>query len=398
MNVSNKKQLKMIKQSICSISKKDYKESQFYFGSGGSQTIIRISKNKNVLKYFPIFYNQYTLENKNTFVNDQIKDYKKEFLALRKLTQNIVKTKKSPHIVQLYKLYKCKNVPKILFAHCDFYKYLLKSSNKYNEQTPIECDYLYRGYPTKYDLLCYVLHLEYCDTTLNNLISDYFTLTFQSKTFIDYLKKINNEDLRFKEWKRKTKQFLNLIIFQISFTLCSIYSVYPNFIHGDLFIRNILIQKLENITYYQYSYKNKIFVVPVNFICKINDFGLTEFNQKNQYKDLFCFLYDIYNGSNLGSESIFTLLHNHPNDLFYDQKIKFINHYFNQFFNVKIINKIKGSNSSHQLDWNWNLTFDSKFVKLLNLKTPEKILKLFYENNLYSAKKQKSQITKYFGF
>ena len=95
-----------------------------------------------------------------------------------------------------------------------------------------------------------------------------------------------------------------------------------------------------------------------------------QFNKKNKipnkiinnpYRDYFSILYDVYNGGNLGSKSLISLIKN-------KDKIKKINKYFSKFINIKNINKIIKNDKKRALDWDWGNTSDNKVVKLFGLK------------------------------
>jgi len=344
--------------SICKIPK----NKKLIFGSGGSRTIIAITDDKKVYKYFPFFL--YLNDNKNVF-NEQKNRFKLELEILAELTANIVNKKKSDHIVALYKVKYCKEIPKTFFIECSNYVDYLLSKKKASK----ECMYLYQNYPVILNKGMFVGQLEYCNSTLSDAIKDII------KKPIDYI-----------------KIFLDRIIFQIFFTLEVIREKYPNFIHGDLFIRNILVKSLPdtyaNKEYYLRYHLDTIYDVPHDGVfIKFNDFGDAQLNGINkkynpffslvhdEYRDVFSILYDLYNGNNLGANSLLSLTKN-------SNKIKFIKKYFSQFMNTSVLNKIIKNDKKVHLDWDWQKTYDKKFINLIELKSSKHILKLL--KNIYA--------------
>jgi hypothetical protein len=240
--------------SICTIPK----DKKLIFGSGGSKTIIAITKDKKVYKYFPIFL----------FLNDNIellKELKNKFkLELEisvELTANIVNKNKSDHIVAIQQVKYCNIIPKSFFSECKSYTDYLLSKN----EAPKECMYLYRNYPVTLNKGMFVGKLEYCDFTLADVIKNII------KKPIDDI-----------------KLCLDRIIFQTLFTLEVIKKKYPEFIHGDLFIRNILTKTLDNKYadknyYLRYHLNNTVYDLPYDGVfIKINDFGNAQLNKLNE--------------------------------------------------------------------------------------------------------------------
>jgi hypothetical protein len=326
--------------NICKIPKK----SQFIYGNGGSTSIIVLTPDKKIYKYFTtILYKESTkLEAKEAIENSKIEI--KILQMLRNLT---------PHIIELYDFAYCKSIPKVFFENCESYnKYLL--SKKESTQN---CYFIYNKFPSKVNNNMFVAHLEYCESELN-------------KELEIIIKKSTN----------KIKLFLDRILFQIFFTLEIIKKKYPLFIHNDLFIRNILIKNIiNNDKYIRYKINDKYYDVPATgSMIKINDFGLSYINKEINkyeslncsYKDWFNILYDIYNGNNLGSNSLINLTKN-------PKKILFIKNYFNNFINIKVIDKIIKNNKKNLLDWNWNLICDDKIKKLLLVKDNKEIFNYF---------------------
>ncbi len=135
--------------SICKIPK----NSKLLFGSGGSKTIIAITPENQVFKYFPILLYLYDGQHKVKELKDI---FKYELYLLKKLTKYT--KNKTPHIVNLYNIYYCDEIPKTFFKHCDKYTDYLMSKKMASK----ECNYLYRGYPITLNKGLYIGELEYC--------------------------------------------------------------------------------------------------------------------------------------------------------------------------------------------------------------------------------------------
>ena len=56
-----------------------------------------------------------------------------------------------------------------------------------------------------------------------------------------------------------------------------------------------------------------------------------------------------------------------------NSKIKFVQKYFNTFFNTTKIDKLKELNESI-MNWNWSKTFDKNFVSYVKFTNPNKIM------------------------
>ena len=82
---------------------------------------------------------------------------------LQLLTKNLIKTNKTPHIVEIYKKYYCDEIPKSFFSKCLSYTEYLLSKGKADNV----CNYLYRGYPNILNKGMYIADIEYCDSTLS---------------------------------------------------------------------------------------------------------------------------------------------------------------------------------------------------------------------------------------
>jgi hypothetical protein len=354
--------------NICKIPPK----SKLLFGHGGSRTIIVITKNNEVYKYFPLI--SYVDQSDKSIERYQ-NEFKKEILILQLLTKHFIKNNKTPHLVEIYKTYFCDEVPKSFFKNCLKYSEYLISKG----ETDKVCNYLYRNYPTVLNKGMHIANIEFCDSKLEDQINNI------SKKSIDEI-----------------KSFLDRLFFQVIFTLEIIRDKYPLFIHGDLFIRNILTIKNDSHKdgeYIKYILHNKEFYLPANgLFIKMNDFGLTQITEEiekkytpdnkiiekddGMYRDWFNIIYDVYDGGNLGSNSLMNLLYDKKNKN--KDKIKFIKKYFNRFMDIKVIDKIIKNKKKENLNWDWRNTYDKSVVNLLKIQKPDKILKYFesvYKDN-----------------
>jgi hypothetical protein len=322
-----------------------------FFGSGGSQSIIVLTKDKKAYKFYP--YTFYSLsKNIDKNVNEQKKNSIVEINIGKCLTKNIVEKNITPHFVKFYGWGVCSNIYK-LFEKCPkFIDYIQKGTTSL-------CEDYFKGYPVKkYNKEYTVVSMEYCN--------------YSSSKFIEDISKMK---------LNKIKENLDVFFFQIYYTLIATQKTYPNFYHRDLFMRNILgIENNPSNNYDRYYCENKIFDIPViKFTSKITDFGMTNLNEKysdtiltkTYDADFFTILYDVYNGGNLGSKSLSELLKKNK------IKLNFIKKYFNTFFNVKIVDKFIKSNKI-VMDWGWNNIFDKDFRDKIELKSPKHILNEYF--------------------
>ncbi len=163
----------------------------------------------------------------------------------------------------------------------------------------------------------------------------------------------------------------------------SIQKVFPYFTHNDLFMRNILgTREKDNGNYYTYKFNKNTYYVPQKiFYPKINDFGMTNLNEKykdvklykSEYKDIYNIIFDIYNGGNLGATSLTELCKENPD------KLKFLKMYFSNYFNVNVIDKYK-ENASQAMNWDWNNILDDEFMKTIEMKNPIELLNNYFHN------------------
>lgn len=374
------------------------------FGQGGSQNIVigvrDKNKNKLIIKVIPDF-TFYNLKIKPNFNLLEIKFYKF-------FTQKYILTDRTPHFVGIYNHQKCNKIDKLLNnikpnkKVCPTYVDLLTKKMKLTNVEKIFCDLLLRCQMKILGPIYDVALLEYCDGDLSIFIKEYMEKLNVSSGVT--LHKIQNN------FMCDIQRFL----FQIIFTLAIVKEDYPGFLHGDLFIRNILFikqNKYSDNDYVAYYYKQKIFYLPANGVyIKINDFGLTlivnelvpntyeidkkfhKFQNKNPFDektDIFNILHDIYDGQNLGSESIMKMVNNLKMS---DHKIGVIVKFIDKFINTKIINKINNTNG-YLLDNTWYIDGIKNLEN--TVKTPNDYLVNKYFN-IYQNLPNNANIIKHF--
>lgn len=229
-----------------------------------------ITKDNRVYKIFTLYNfisdldieEHIKLQNKN--VENEIKIYKL-------LTENIVNKNISNHIVKYIDSNECKNA-KLLFKKCPrTYTEFLKLNK--NNKTRM-CETFFRDCPSVKLMDEYkVVEIEYCNYSCADFIRD-----------VSKLSEIEME------------KYLDIFFFQIIHTILSIQKVYPYFSHRDLFMRNIIgLREKDNNNYYVYEFEDKTYYIPQKkFYPKINDFGITNLNEKyktiklfkSEYKDI----------------------------------------------------------------------------------------------------------------
>jgi len=337
----------------CSIDDTD----KVLFGDGGSSSIVIITKDKKVYKIFTLYNfildieldNQ--IKNNNKRVNNEIKIY--ELLTKKIIDENI-----SNHIVKYIYSNNCNNA-KSLFKKCP--KSYVEFMKLTEDQKTKMCEQFFRGYPhNKINNKYKVVEIEHCDYSCADFIRD-----------VSKLPEIAME------------KYLDIFFFQIIYTILSIQKVFPYFTHNDLFMRNILgLREKDNQNYYTYKFNNKTYYLPQKkFFPKINDFGLTNLNNKyknvklykSEYKDIYNIIFDVYNGGNLGSTSLYELCKDNPD------KVNFLKLYFSNYFNVDIIDEYK-TKSNIQMNWNWSNILDNEFLKSIEMKNPYNLLNEYFYN------------------
>jgi hypothetical protein len=344
-------------------------DDKIFFGSGGSRTIIVITKNNEAYKFFPIYYYVDDIESHIQIEKENTKA-KVEIAIGKNLSKNIIDKGITPHFVKFYGYNECEEISKI-FKKCPKYINFLESK----KLDPVCADF-YKGYPVvKTTDEFMVVSMEYCD--------------YSSTDFLEDISKKSIENIEY---------YLDIFIFQIFFTILATRKVYPDFSHRDLFLRNILgVKQKTSGRFYRYNLDNIVYDVPVEyFFPKISDYGNTNLNKKyhstkiipDDLTDFFNITYDIYNGQNLGGQSLKKLFKSN------DKKQKFLDNYFKTFFNPKKINKLKESKGVF-MNWNWSHIRDEEFKKHIGFNNPNKIMKKYF------AKKFKfdpsHQIEKEFG-
>ena len=350
------------------------KNSIKLFGSGGSQTVIIITPDKKVYKYFINFSYMDTKYR----IKKEKEIFKTEIDIQKEITEKIINKNLSPHIVEIKNYKYCNTIPKFLFKNCPNYKKLLLTKKDKNEKLPKECLYLIRGHPVNIEKGFYIMNIEYCSITLDKVI-----------------KKIMRKS------NKNIKKYLDNMLFQIIYTLAVLQKKYPYFIHRDLFIRNILAteNKISKNKYNRYYFNKYIFDIPIfEYTYKITDFGQSNLNKKisyrkklikSPYEDVFNFIYDIYNGENLGSKSCIYISKKRKNK----KKELFIHKYFSNFINTKIIKKIEKNNKKKYLDNEWHKFYDPKIKNLLKVKLPSEYLKYF--SKIYPIKEDHNIVNIY---
>ncbi|XWV24812.1 putative serine threonine protein kinase [Tupanvirus deep ocean] len=360
-----------------------FKIKRIMFGSGGSSNIVIDVRDKNnnelIIKIIPDinFYNIKIKPDTNLL---EIKFY--QFF-----TEKYILTERTPHLVGIYNHQNCTRLDKLLLnikpskKTCPSYEDKLKKKINQSKVDFMICDLLLRHQMKILGPIFDVVLLEYCGGELHSMIEWYLNQI-----------KITSGSAQ----KNITNIFisdLNRILFQIIFTLAIIKEDYPGFLHGDFFIRNILVSsetKYNDMDYIAYYYKQKIFYLPANGIyAKINDFGLTVIanelepntyeidkqfhklynkNPFNEKSDIFNLLHDIYDGQNWGSQSIKKLGNNLkiPKNKFDE-----IRSFINNFIKVDAIDKINNTNK-FLLDQTW----DIDGIKILenSVRTPNEYL------------------------
>lgn len=336
----------------CLINKSD----KVLFGDGGSTAIIAITQDKRVFKIFTKY--SYSLDDDaKKVLNEENKRNLTEIAIYKTLTKDIIDKGISNHFVKYLGQTKCSNAKK-LFEECPTYTEFIKIEEKKKKDI---CTKIYKGFPTrKLDSDYKVVEIEYCDYSCSDFIKD--------------VSKLSEMDM---------EKYLDIFFFQIVHAVMSVQSVYPYFVHGDLFMRNILgLREKDNGNYYEYTFGKKSYFVPKKrFYPKINDFGMTNINKnvrdtklyKSDYKDIYNIMFDVYNGGNLGAVSLSELCKENPD------KLKFLKKYFSNFFDVDVVDNYK-ENSKRNMNWDWNNVLDESFLRSINMKNPKELLNGYFHD------------------
>ena len=326
-------------------------------GSGGSNNIIIINE-EFIIKIIPnIKYPILKKKPNNDFLEA-------DFYKL--LTDQFINKDRTPHIVGIYKRYLIEDIKFIFPSKCLTLdeKIMTPFSKKTNNNSLDKLCYLKNGYNKKLvEKKASILILENCPTTISNRLG---IILKKSNKIEDKIKLFNI--------------FIKRVIFQFMFTLALIQKDYPDFIHNDMFLRNILaINEInyEPTDYVQYNFNSKSYYLPANGIyIKINDFGYSlnlfknnstlednikssinnSFEINNPYRDVYTFLFDLYDGPGLGELSAKTIiLQSIKNKLYQKLFMKNLKREIGKFFNYKLIDKINSINYGI-LDWTWNIS------------------------------------------
>lgn len=334
------------------IIKKSIKKSMIKTGSGGSDNLIILDENI-AIKIIPKKINPLLIKQLN---NDYM-----EAEFYKKFTEEFIKTNKTPHIVGLYKRYILEDLKFIFPPKCPSFDDILLDPNIDDSHVKL-CNLKVCYRKNLMEKKASILVLENCPTT----ISDQFELLINKK--IDWKDKL-----------KKVHQFITRICFQFLYTFSVIRDKYPNFIHNDMFLRNILgINEImyEPDDYVEYKYKSKSYYLLANGLyIKLNDFGYSlnlldtnstleqeieasvnnQFELDNKFRDIYTFFFDLYNGPGLGGQSLTTIINNNIKDKTKKSQLqKIVKQEIGKYFDYKTIDKIQSKNSNI-LDWKWNI-------------------------------------------
>ncbi len=351
------KKFKYSYNDIKHIIKKSIKKSLIKTSSGESDNLIILDENI-VIKIIPKKIDQLLIHQKN---NDYI-----EAEFYKKFTEEFIKSNKTPHIVGLYKRYILEDLKMILPPKCPSFDDILLNPDIEDSNIKL-CNLKVCYKKNLMEKKASILVLENCPTT----ISQQFILLINQKH----------------EWNDKIKyikQFILRICFQFLFTLSIIRDSYPEFIHNNMFLRNILgINEImyDSEDYVEYRYKSKSYYLPANGLyIKINDFGYSlnllnnnsidnQYETNNKYRDIYTFFFDLYNGHDLDSQSLTTIIKNNIKDKSKQSKLlKIIKTEIGKFFNYKTIDKIQSKNPGI-LDGKW--TIEKSKILIQTVKKPQ---------------------------
>lgn len=332
---------------------KAIKGKKVFFGSGGSNNIIIKYDTISVLKVIPNFKKDPNTIQKMD--NDQ-----KEIQFYKFFTKFFVLSNITPHIVGYYENYKLTDIETIFPKNClTLDEKLMTSEEKIDYVDDMLCSlkkkYEYGMINKQADIIV----LENCPESIEK--------------YVLYMLSVKNIN-----YKSFLESFLDRIIFQLLFTLTAIQNKYPNFIHNDLFLRNVLGKYVDSYSendYVEYIYNGKSYYFPANgFHIKINDFGYslmppviisdTLFKQlkfdathlmsyNDNKRDVFTFLYDLYDGQNYGHSSMRNIIQssNIPNK---KSIWNYTRNIMNKYLDVGVIDKISQINK-RTLDNIWNI-------------------------------------------
>ncbi len=329
------------------------KKNKLVFGSGGSANVI-VLNDDFVLKIIPKFINNNLKKQKN---NDEL-----EAEHYRIFTEQFILKNITPHFVGLFKKYTLEDVKFIFPNKCLSLDEKIKLPfDKKDEGVDRLCDLKTCYYRQTLEKKASILVLENCPTSIGEQIAT----ILKTK---DFNLLIHN-----------LVQIMRRVIFQVIFSLSVVTDKYPYFIHNDFFLRNILAvdeNSYDPGDYVQYNYKSKSYYIPANGIyIKINDFGyslnvvkqesslvseisqnpFTAFELKNNKRDIYSFLYDLYDGNGLGANSIKMLINIHVKNK--DKRKKILGHVkkeIGKYLDYKTIDKYNKYNKN-VIDWTWSI-------------------------------------------
>jgi len=365
----------LIKKEI----RKAVKEKSITFGSGGSSNII-ILRPDYVIKLIPDVKN-FLLKVKpnNDYLESEI---------YKILTQEYLLTNQTPHIVGLYKKYILEDIAISLPHKClTLDERIVLPFHKRDDIVEKLCEVKKLYEDKQIDKKASILILENCPTTIS-----------------EQLQNLLGKKQKIEEKVHNFNQFIRRVLFQFMLTLGKIQKDYPDFIHNDLFLRNILavnIIEFDQTDYVEYNHLGRRYYLPANGIyIKLNDFGYAlnllknnstleneikqnsnnSFEIKNPLRDTYTFLFDLYDGPGVGSQSVKTVITNQIKDINH-KKILMANFrkQIGMFFNYKQIDKIHLNNVG-SLDWLWNIS-ESKIL-MGTVKKPNDYFKLKLFNSL----------------
>ncbi len=370
--IENKSEI-VIPKVDCDI-KKYFDIHMIVWGHGGSENINLIVTDSNkkyiVLKIMPSRYNT----NRKIEPNNQEIEIKfHKFFNIKYILNN-----RTPHIIGMYDHQICDDISVLLNGvkrnqeNCPTIDKLLVTKNVNFIDQKI-CEAIEKCKLEIYKPKVDILFIEYCQYDMKHII----------ELYMEDIK--INEGIVLDEIVIDFIYQLHRIIFQLIFTLAIIKDDYPGYFHGDLFMRNILLSHENNYLntdYVAYHYKQKIFYFPANGVySKITDFGesvilnelepvtfkmeekfrkLNKINPFNKKNDIFNILHSLYDGQNLGFNSIMKC----ANDMKINhRKIYEIVNFMNLFIDIKTIDKINNINGN-LLDSTWYIDGYNNFGKV----------------------------------
>lgn len=364
----------------CNIEK-NFRVKKMMFGSGGSSNIVIAVIDKNDENLIIKVMLDIIIPNviiKPDMVQLEIKFY--QFF-----TKKYILTNRTPHIVGIYNHQACKKfshlIKNLRKKACPTYDEELTKKKQTTDEEDKLCNLKLKNESGLIGNDFEIILVEYCDGGLEDVLQY-------------YVGKIKSSKKKYKEIVIDFISQLVRILFQLIFTLAIIKDDYPGFIHADFFVRNILYSteiQYGNNDFVAYHYKQRIFYLSANGIyAKMNDFGQSiivdelqpsvydVFKIENKYyhinpfdkkTDIFNLLHDIYDGQNLGTQSINQLAQNNGIEYF---KMKPVFSMLNKFIDLAAIDKINANNRK-LLDRTWYI--DNIRVLEKTVKTPDEYLK-----------------------